>query len=135
MCDADNLWSVPRQTSPAIVSSELVARWSAKELLEHVARHEPPFHALIDTGALVTGMDNLEVAEVLLECLPVWFEAVVYLDSADRSMAIVRRTRRSVPLEQCGVPLAKRFAFYDQVHTTGEHINPDSPFGQWNTER
>ena len=48
--------------------------WSAKSLLVDIAQSEDPFHALIDTGALVTGMDNEEVAEVLLEHLPQWYE-------------------------------------------------------------
>ena len=50
--------------------------WTAKSLLVDIAQSEDPFHALIDTGALVTGMDNEEVAEVLLEHLPQWYETV-----------------------------------------------------------
>ncbi|CAN0404007.1 unnamed protein product, partial [Discosporangium mesarthrocarpum] len=38
--------------------------WSVQELLRVVATSkDPPFHALIDGGALVTGMTNLEVAK------------------------------------------------------------------------
>ena len=29
--------------------------WDAHTLLKGVANHDPPFHALIDTGALITG--------------------------------------------------------------------------------
>jgi hypothetical protein len=56
------------------VSYEMKGNWSAKSLLVDIAQSEDPFHALIDTGALVTGMDNEEVAEVLLEHLPQWYE-------------------------------------------------------------
>ncbi len=35
---------------------------------------------------------------------------------------LVRATGRAVPADQCGVPLDRRFAFYDQIHTTGMDI-------------
>ena len=109
--------------SPDIVSSHEVAPgWSAAKLLRTIAEHEPPFHALIDTGALVTGMDNLEVAEFLLEYPPQWFEGVVYLDRSDAQTILLRKTGRSVPLAQYGGDPKARFSFYDQVHTTGMDI-------------
>lgn len=54
-------------TSPEIVSHEVVEEgWSVRGLLERIATADPPYHALIDTGALITGMSNFEVAEYLL---------------------------------------------------------------------
>jgi hypothetical protein len=35
---------------------------------------------------------------------------------------LVRATNRVVSADQCGVPLERRFAFYDQIHTTGMDI-------------
>ena len=82
-----------------------------------------PFHALIDTGALITGMDNLEVARFLLLHLPpALFDGVVYLDRSDRQMILLRDSMRSTSLAQCGMPWHRRFSFYDQVHTTGMDI-------------
>lgn len=51
-------------TDPAVASQRLLGNdWSVAALLGEVARSsDPPFHALIDGGALVTGMTNLEVA-------------------------------------------------------------------------
>ena len=47
-------------------------RWDVRVLLEVVARREG-VHSLIDTGALVTGMTNLEVAKFLLMvCVVLW---------------------------------------------------------------
>ena len=34
----------------------------------------------------------------------------------------MRATGRIVSADQCGVSLEKRFAFYDQIHTTGMDI-------------
>ena len=47
--------------------------WSVDSLLGEIANASPAFHALIDTGALVTGYSNLEVAAALLDaaCLEV----------------------------------------------------------------
>lgn len=51
-------------TDPAVASHrQLDTDWSVAGLLAEVAKsNDPPFHALIDGGALVTGMTNLEVA-------------------------------------------------------------------------
>jgi hypothetical protein len=46
----------------------------------------------------------------------------VYLDENDKQQVLVRATGRVVPADQCGVPKEKRFAFYDQIHTTGMDI-------------
>src|SRR4051812_21553827 len=49
-------------------------------------------------------------------------EGVVFLDRQDRQKILLRSTGRVVSLNQCGVSVAKRFTFYDQVHTTGMDI-------------
>ena len=51
-------------TDPYVASHRLLdTNWSVAGLLAEVAKSsDPPFHALIDGGALVTGMTNLEVA-------------------------------------------------------------------------
>lgn len=110
-------------TSSLVTSfSFLDPDWNAKKLLQKIASEPTPFHALIDTGALITGMDNQEVAHYLLLNLPKWFEGVVYLDRQDRQMILLRNSGRSMLLNQCGVRPDKRFTFYDQVHTTGMDI-------------
>ena len=49
---------------------ELADTWSVDGLLALLATASPPYQALIDTGALVTGYSNLEVAAALLDgCL------------------------------------------------------------------
>jgi len=112
-------------TSPSICSYELAPEsWTVFSLLDRIkTANEPRFHALIDTGALITGVSNKEVAKYLLkdDGMP-WCEGVVYLDEHDRKMIVVRATGRSVKLEQCGISKNRRFAFYDQVHTTGMDI-------------
>jgi hypothetical protein len=100
-------------------------QWTVDNVLKHIATSKNPvFNALIDTGALITGYSNLEVAKQLLafdKGLD-WCEGVIFLDDDDRQQVLVRATGRVVSADQCGVSLDKRFAFYDQIHTTGMDI-------------
>ncbi len=57
-------------TNPDIVSYEYIEEgWSVRSLLNQIANADPPFHALIDTGALITGMTNFEVRILLITLL------------------------------------------------------------------
>ena len=115
-------------TSASVIKCERKPHWSALSLLVDVAtsaeRTGNPVHALIDTGALITCLDNQQVAKVLLTHLsPELFDGVVYLDSEDRQMILLRGGQgRPVALAQVGLPPERRFSFYDQVHTTGMDI-------------
>ena len=54
-------------TDPEVVDVQIArAGWTVKSLLRHVAYAEPRLNALIDTGALITGMSNKSVARYLL---------------------------------------------------------------------
>lgn len=80
-------------------------------------------HALIDTGALITGMDNLQVARFLLRTGLTSMDGVVFLDNRNRQMVLLRSNDgKPVRLADCGVAWDKRFTFYDQFHTTGTDI-------------
>ena len=98
--------------------------WTVGSLLTAVATAELRFNALIDTGALITGLSNLEVAKYLLSHgLGRWCEGVVFLNAEnDEKMILVKGTGRVLKLSQCGIAVEKRFAFYDQIHTTGMDI-------------
>ena len=107
-------------SSQQIVSAERITdkSWTVEFLLQRIAQSTSPiYHALIDTGALITGMSNVEVARYLLRhgLGERGVEGVVYLDERDRKMVLVRDTNRAVKLEECGISKDKRFAFYDQV--------------------
>ena len=67
-------------------------------------------------------MSNLEVAQYLLENGLRGIDGVVFLDEEDRKMICVRKGYRVMKVAQSGVPLNRRFAFYDQIHTTGMDI-------------
>ena len=79
-------------------------------------------HALIDTGALITGMSNKDVAIYLLRAGLSGMKGVVYLDELDRQMVVLRKDLQVVTLAESGLAWGERFTFYDQVHTTGMDI-------------
>ena len=112
-------------TSSSVVSSRLLnSNWNVNSLLDDIIRSDPPFHCLIDTGALITGMSNYEVAKYLItHGLPQSFDGVVFLDNKDRQMILLRHGMNVVRLNQAGVPPHRRFSFYDQIHTTGMDIH------------
>ena len=107
-------------TNPSIVQTLTKEEWSVRSLLSEVATMDA--HALIDTGALVTGYTNEEVARYLLDHGCVGMDGVVFLDRNDKQMIMLRASYTVLPLAQCGIDPSRRFTFYDQVHTTGMDI-------------
>ena len=102
----------PTYVKPTVIESD----WSVTGLLDQIA--EGNFHALIDTGALITGMTNEEVARYLLRNGLKGMKGCVYLDNSDEKMVVLREGGKPIPLDRCGVAMDQRFTFYDQVHTT-----------------
>lgn len=113
--------------NPSIVSCEpysLSGADSSTQLLDCAGRGD--FHALVDSGALITGLTNREIAYELIKRLPAdRFSAVVYIDDAGAKRALWRGEDLGAPpkyLSDVCVSQEKRFTFYDQVHTTGIDI-------------
>ena len=83
--------------------------WTVEGLLKHIAAG--PFHALIDTGALITGYTNFEVAEYLLKVGLRGKLGCVYLDDHGDKRILLRGSRTPQLLSQCGVAMDARFTF------------------------
>ena len=110
-------------TSPTVVNYSFVPRdWSVVSLLDAVSTAQPGYHTLIDTGALITGMTNLQVARYLLTHGLAGMEGVVFLDEKDRKVILLRAGMRVLSLAGCGVAPHRRFTFFDQVHSTGVDV-------------
>lgn len=76
---------------------------------------DPPFHALIDTGALITGLSNKGVAEYLLKMGLPGMKGVVFLDELDRQMVLLRNMK-VVKLAESGLKWGERFTFYGKFY-------------------
>eukprot|EP00917_Polyrhabdina_sp_WS-2016_P024025 GHVP01052046.1.p1 GENE.GHVP01052046.1~~GHVP01052046.1.p1 ORF type:complete len:1824 (-),score=350.62 GHVP01052046.1:2389-7860(-) len=127
--DGTNGAMVYHLTNPEIISIEILPTgWTVSTILDRVSKGKCPLstssegHALIDTGALVTGMTNKETAKELLERGLNEMKGVVFLDEEDRQMLMLRKDHHVMKLEESGISNEKRFTFYDQVHTTGQDI-------------
>jgi len=110
-------------THERICSFEVMpSNWSVESILRTIATANPPYHALIDTGALVTGLTNEQVARFLISAgIP--HKGVVFLDEFDRKRILVKATMRVMKLsDMSGISKGERFTFFDQVHTTGMDI-------------
>lgn len=98
----------------------------AKKVLDFIATKGAGryYHALIDVGAVITGMSNFQVARYLVSkdgFLPD-VDGVVFLDESSRKMIYTRHIGSVVRLEESSIREERRFTFYDQIHTTGTDI-------------
>jgi hypothetical protein len=106
-----------------MLSEDGAKPWSVRGVLDMIAQStEPEYRALIDTGALITGYSNEEVARYLVDTGLRHLQGCVFLDHRDRKMIYLRGAARCIPLSECGIGRGERFTFYDQVHTTGMDI-------------
>ena len=101
------------------------AKWRVDDVVSWVAQHTAPrFNALIDTGALITGLNNEEEARKLLEVggprsgLGA-IQVCVFFDDDGGQWFVDRSGAAAMPLSRCGIALERRFVFYDQSHCTG----------------
>ena len=101
-------------TSTTHVDCEfVVGEWSVDSLLRNIAARGKggrEYTALIDTGALITGYTNEQVARKLLEYGLVGLDACVFIDGDDRRMVVDRSLNAApVPLDRSGIKIEKRF--------------------------
>lgn len=82
-----------------------------------VSAHRPhrTFHALIDLGALVTGIENEDAARILCSSLPKDFTGVAYFGAGDSRLLMTRAGMLVQALEATDIDPDKRFTFYDHT--------------------
>ncbi|CAE7948105.1 hypothetical protein AK812_SmicGene21298 [Symbiodinium microadriaticum] len=121
-------------SSPHLVQiHHLKSGWTPQSVLRYVANRRPRFCALIDTAALLCGLENEEVAKRLMDS-PLTEgvgqdakEACIFLArGTDLPMILLKGAASAVPLEDANILPEKRFCYFDQPHTTGIDINQPS---------
>ncbi|GIQ80246.1 protein of unknown function DUF3645 [Kipferlia bialata] len=119
-------------SDPAVMTVHHMQRgWGVGSILDTALSLRPSACALIDCGALISGMSNLDVAHAVLSNpnRDRGIRGVVYFDARDKEMVLLAGddTNTPVSLLECTLAPHERFTFYDQVHTTGTDIRqPDS---------
>ena len=105
-----------------VVSKYLVQPgWTPKKLLEIIATSEE-FLALIDCGALVTGLSNREVAEYLITTGLKHVDGVLFYDEEDVACICSRSDGGGTKVTDAltaNLKPGRRFTFYDHAHCTG----------------
>eukprot|EP00435_Cladocopium_sp_Y103_P008719 s2830_g2.t1 len=82
------LESLPPKKSPRVATARCMNR--------------PKYHALIDSGALVTGMSNLEVAQYLLQHGLEGLDGVLFLNERNERVVLERDSMKIIELaENC----------------------------------
>ncbi|KAJ1454760.1 hypothetical protein M885DRAFT_521375, partial [Pelagophyceae sp. CCMP2097] len=113
--DVCSLWLVGSDWSPTKLLDDICAT--------AVARGR---HALIDAGALVTGLSNHAVAAYLLARLDSSkYKAACFIDEIGEKKIITRSgpgASGPLALAAAGVAVEETFTFYDQSHCTGMDI-------------
>ena len=105
---------------PSVVSRHLLSsEWNVTKVLHAVAALEPPAHALIDSGALCTGMSNLAVATALLALLP-HVEGVVFLTPQGEKKILLRHDGDGGAPEAAG-------GDDDDIHDGGADVEAVAP--------
>ena len=85
-------------------------------------------HALIDSGALLAGCTNMEVANQLLKFLPLNLLGVVFFDDAAHNgeWMILERSGRCLPKNHSPVNERNAFALFDEPRCRGSDLKLDS---------
>jgi len=118
-CPANGV-RVLQQTQPKQILAEVLA---------HYFSLGSDFTALIDGGALLNGVSNLDVAQALLRhassCRPD-IQAVIFFKSnaegKDELVYLQQGGTKTYPFEQCKVPLTARWTYLDHCHGFGADV-------------
>ena len=139
-------------SSPTLVDIQNPVFRTVIDRLLWVASEMEGLSALIDVGATLTALSNKQVAAALLVLGLPDHDGVVFLDSTDRKLVLLRPPQMKtgkgdrvnkfssveelkssvvfqqlaaaapITLERCGIPRSRLFVFFDQIHCTGVHI-------------
>lgn len=112
-------------TNPHCVQVEKLQteEWTVSALVA-CATCSPEYSCLIDAGALITGMSNEQVARALLSSASRKYSGCVFLDTDDRKMIVDRSEGAALPLARSGIPVERRYTFFDQVGKMSSHFHP-----------
>ncbi|CAH0766046.1 unnamed protein product [Bemisia tabaci] len=91
------------------------------QLCEYASNHQQ-CHALIDSGALVTGLSNYNVAKFLLKNLPSHLQGILYFSDKSNRLTVLQRDEKTVAFQDCYLDKKHLFAYLDDIHTRGTDI-------------
>ena len=114
----------PENSSYMVTADDNGERWTTFKLLKMVVAQKPQIRVLLDVGAQILDLSNLDVARAWLDCTPATeIAGAIYFSKNDKLM-VLARNGTTQPLSSS--PLAQQLhlcvAYLDDAHTRGTDI-------------
>jgi hypothetical protein len=91
------------------------------EFIEYI-NDKKNVNILLDSGAIIIGMNNYEVAKHLLDNLNNIKGVVYYSTELNKFVVLFRKNNQIIELKDCEISLEKLFFYIDDIHTRGTDI-------------
>ena len=114
----------PENSSYMVTADGNGERWTTFKLLKTVVAQKPQIRVLLDIGAQILDLSNINVARAWLDCTPATEVAGAIYFGKDDKLMVLARNGTTQPLSSS--PLAQQLhlciAYLDDVHTRGTDI-------------
>ena len=114
----------PENSSYMVAADENGERWTTLKLLKTVVAQKPQIRVLLDVGAQILDLSNLDVVRAWLDCTPATEVAGAIYFGKDDKLMVLARDGTTQPLSSS--PLAQQLhlcvAYLDHAHTRGTDI-------------
>ena len=119
----------PENSSYVVTADESGERWTTLKLLSMVATKEPQIRVLLDVGAQILDLSNIQMAKAWLDCTSSTETAgAIYFSEDDKLMVLTRNgTYQSLSSSPLAQQLHRCVAYLDEAHTRGTDLK--FPFG------
>ncbi|OCB06993.1 DUF3638 family protein [Tetrahymena thermophila SB210] len=94
----------------------------SKQFLDEVSEFiekENNCYMLIDAGAVITEMSNLDVAKYLMQKLNHRFQGIVYFSDINNKVEVYLQNSQIIPFSTCYIDARQLFIYLDESHTRG----------------
>ncbi|CAF3906695.1 unnamed protein product, partial [Rotaria sp. Silwood1] len=86
------------------------------------AQNDKDCYILIDSGAIITEMTNMDVSKYLIKNIDKRFDGIVYFSDNNSKIMVILRREECVPLSACHIDNKKLFVYLDEAHTRGTDL-------------
>lgn len=91
------------------------------QVCQYAIKHQDCY-ILIDAGAMITEMSNLDVSKYFIRNIDCRFEGVVYFSDKTNRIMVILKSEECLPLSSCHIDSRKLFVYLDEAHTRGTDL-------------
>lgn len=98
---------------------------NSNDLLEQLCQYvnkNTHCHIILDSGALITGLTNYQVADFLISNLSDQFQGLIYFSDEENQLTVLTREKKIIALQDCHINKSHLFAYLDDIHTRGTDL-------------